>query len=139
MCQTEPGEKTQMSPSGHRPICSEAGRVISTFSFDPKPRQTHRISIEWRPAGHLGRSLERPEHLPGYGLRSSGIPHEGYADPVMNDGPGFHSNVPVSELTERVTQAIKASNVSSAPLVAKIVDGVMQKTSKLAPSEPNRA
>ena len=29
--QTELGEKTQMSPSGPRPICSEADRVISTF------------------------------------------------------------------------------------------------------------
>ena len=30
---------------------------------------------------------------------------EGYADPVTNDGPGFHSIIPVSELTEHVTQA----------------------------------
>ena len=38
--------------------------------------------------------------------------HEGYADPIMNDGPGFHSIMPVSELTEHVTraQAIKASD-----------------------------
>ena len=28
---------------------------------------------------------------------------EGYADPVMNDRPGFHLIIPVSELTERVT------------------------------------
>ena len=40
------------------------------------------------------------------------MPHEGYADPITNDGPGFHSNVPVSELTERVTQAIEASDLS---------------------------
>ena len=26
---------------------------------------------------------------------------EGYADPVTNDGPGFHSIIPVSKLTER--------------------------------------
>jgi hypothetical protein len=38
--QTEPAEKTQMSPSGPRQICSEADRVISTFSFDSKPRAT---------------------------------------------------------------------------------------------------
>ena len=31
--------------------------------------------------------------------------HEGYADPVMNNGPRFHSIIPVSELTERVTRA----------------------------------
>ena len=33
--QTEPWEKTQMSPSGLCPTHSEADRVISTFSFDP--------------------------------------------------------------------------------------------------------
>ena len=31
---------------------------------------------------------------------------EGYADPIMNDGPRFHSIIPISELTERVTQAL---------------------------------
>ena len=56
------------------------------------------------------------------------MPHEGYADPVTNDGPRFHSNVPVSELTERVTQAIEASNVSSTPPVTETVDGVTHKT-----------
>ena len=52
------------------------------------------------------------------------MPHEGYVDPVMNDGPGFCSNVPVSELTECVTRAIEASVISSAPLVAETKDGV---------------
>ena len=47
---------------------------------------------------------------------------EGYADPIMNDGPGFHSNMPVSELAERVARVIEASNVSSAPPVAETVD-----------------
>ena len=28
------------------------------------------------------------------------MPHEGYVDPIMNDGPRFHSNMPISELTE---------------------------------------
>ena len=45
--------------------------------------------------------------------------HEGYANPVMNDEPEFHSDMPVSELTERDTRAIEASVVSSAPLVVK--------------------
>ena len=49
--------------------------------------------------------------------------HEGYADPIMNDGTGFHSNVPVSKLTERVTRAIEASDVSSALRLREIVDG----------------
>ena len=31
------------------------------------------------------------------------MPHEGYADPITNDGPGFHLNMLVSELTKRVT------------------------------------
>ena len=52
------------------------------------------------------------------------MPHEGYTDPITNDGPGFHSNVPVSELTERVTRAIEASDVSSAPPVAETANGV---------------
>ena len=67
------------------------------------------------------------------------MPHEGYADLVTNDGPGFHSNVPVSELTERVTRAIEASDVSSAPPVVKTADGVTHKNSKMTPIEPNGA
>ena len=51
------------------------------------------------------------------------MPHEGYANPVMNDGPRFHSDMPVSELTERVTRAIEASDVSSTPMVVETVDG----------------
>ena len=47
------------------------------------------------------------------------MPHEGYADPIMNDGPRFHSNVPISELTERVTRAIEASDISLAPPVVR--------------------
>ena len=43
------------------------------------------------------------------------MPHEGYADPVMNYKHRFHSNMLVSELTERVTRAIEAGDVSSAP------------------------
>ena len=52
------------------------------------------------------------------------MPHEGYADPIMNDGPKFHSDIPVSELTERATRAIEASDVSSTPPVAETADGV---------------
>ena len=42
------------------------------------------------------------------------MPYEGYADPVPSDGPRFYSSVPVSELTERITRAIEASDVTSA-------------------------
>ena len=51
------------------------------------------------------------------------MPHEGFADPVTSDGTGFHSNMPISELTEHVTQAIEASDVNSTPPVAETVDG----------------
>ena len=37
------------------------------------------------------------------------MPHEGYVDHVTNDGPGFHPNVPVIKLTERVTRAIEVT------------------------------
>ena len=50
---------------------------------------------------------------------------EGYANPITNDGPGFHSNMPVSELTERVTRAIEPSDVSSTPPVVKTMDRTM--------------
>ena len=43
--------------------------------------------------------------------------------PTANDGPIFHSDMPVSELDERDTRAIEASVVSSAPPIAKTVDG----------------
>ena len=52
------------------------------------------------------------------------MPHKGFVDPSTNNGPRFHSNILVSELTERVTRAIKASDISSAPPVAETTDGV---------------
>jgi len=66
------------------------------------------------------------------------MPHEGYADPIMNDGPGFRSNMPVSELTESVTRAIEASDVSSAPPVVETADGATHET-RPTPTEPNGA
>ena len=56
------------------------------------------------------------------------MPYEGYTNPVTNDEPGFHSNIPNSELTERVTRAIKASDISSTPPVMETTDGVMHET-----------
>jgi len=44
--------------------------------------------------------------------------------PSANDGSGFHMNIPVSDLIERDTRAIKASVVNSAPSVAETEDGV---------------
>ena len=64
------------------------------------------------------------------------MPHEGYADPIMNDGPGFRSNTPVSELTERITRAIAASDISSTPPVAETTVAVTHET-RLTPTEPN--
>ena len=56
------------------------------------------------------------------------MPQEGYADPVTNDRPGFHSNMPINKLTERITRAIEASDVSSAPPVVETTDGVTHRT-----------
>ena len=53
------------------------------------------------------------------------MPHEGYADPITNDGPRFHSNMLISELTEHVTRAIEASDVSSTPLVEETMNGAI--------------
>ena len=51
------------------------------------------------------------------------MPHEGFTDPVTTDKTVFHSNMPVSRLTEHVTRAIEASNVNSTPPVAETMDG----------------
>ena len=68
------------------------------------------------------------------------MPHEGYADPVMNDGPRFHSDMPISELTERITRAIEASDVNSIPPVAETVDGAtVTKMSRPSTESPLRA
>ena len=56
------------------------------------------------------------------------MPNEGFVDPVASDGTGFLFNMSVSELTERVTRAIEASDVSSTPPVAKTTDGVTYET-----------
>jgi len=47
--------------------------------------------------------------------------------PLANDGPRFHTNIPVSELIERDTRAIEASVVNSAPPIAETEDGVTHK------------
>ena len=44
--------------------------------------------------------------------------------PSANDGSGFHTNIPISELIKRDTRAIEASIVNSAPLVTETEDGV---------------
>ena len=66
------------------------------------------------------------------------MPHEGYANPSADYGPRFHSDMSVSELTERDTRAIEASVVSSTPPVAKTTDGVMHEIWP-TPTEPNGA
>ena len=45
-----------------------------------------------------------------------------------DDRPGFHSNMPISELIEHNTRAVEASVVSSTPPVAKTEDGVKRET-----------
>ena len=63
------------------------------------------------------------------------MPHEGYVDLLMNNGHRFHSDMPISELTERDTRAIEASVVSSVPPVAETEDGVTHET-WLTPFKP---
>ena len=58
--------------------------------------------------------------------------------PSANDRPRFHSNMPLSKLTERDTRAIEASVVSSAPLVAKTTDRMTHET-RLTPTDPHGA
>ena len=58
--------------------------------------------------------------------------------PSADDGPGFHSDMPVSELTEHNTRAIEASVVSSSPPVVETEDGVTRETWP-TPTEPHRA
>ena len=58
--------------------------------------------------------------------------------PLADDGPGFHSDMPVSEFAERDTTTIEASVVSSAPLVTKTMDKVMHETWP-TPTEPHGA
>ena len=66
------------------------------------------------------------------------MPHEGYVNPVMNDEPGFYSDMPISELVERDTRVIEANDVSSTPPVAETADGATHKT-RPTPTEPNEA
>ena len=116
-----------MIPCGLPPTRLEADRVISTFSFDPNLEPSPQNLRQ----GEANRPLEpnkRLKHLLGGGLRSSGMPHEGFADPSANDGSGFHTNIPISELIERDTRAVEASVVNSAPLVVETEDRVMRKT-----------
>ena len=53
------------------------------------------------------------------------MPHEGYANPITNNGPIFHSDIPVSELTEHITRAIEASDVNSTPPIVETTDGAI--------------
>ena len=53
---------------------------------------------------------------------------EGYADPVMNDEPGFHSITPISKLTELVFKPERSGQVMKlSPSGCEELDGVAQK------------
>ena len=57
---------------------------------------------------------------------------------LVDDGPRFHSNMPVRELTEHDTRAIEASVISSAPPVVETKDGVTHEIWS-TPSDPHGA
>ena len=46
------------------------------------------------------------------------MPHEGYADPIMNDRPGFHSDIPVSELANGHVRVKSESVVRDGVVIA---------------------
>ena len=77
--QTEPGEKTQMSPNNLRPTCSEANRVISTFSFDPNLEPCLK-NLHQGEASGPPESVSRTTQAPAG--RQVKDPDEGYVDPV---------------------------------------------------------
>ena len=58
--------------------------------------------------------------------------------PSADDRPGFHSNMPVSELIELDTRAVEASVVTSAPPVVETEDGVTHET-RPTPFKPHEA
>ena len=83
-------EKVQMTLSAFERVEQGPLGLICFFSpgsvrHEVTSSHAHRISIEGRPMGHLSRSLERLGHLPRGGLKSSGMPHEGYVDPIINN------------------------------------------------------
>ena len=94
--QTEPGEKNQDEPQ--RPCSTplrggqgqlDLSRSILTLS------QTHRISIEERPTGHLsptnGSGICREVGSEVVECHMRALP-----TPSANDGSGFHTNIPVA-------------------------------------------
>ena len=55
--------------------------------------------------------------------------HEGYADPVTNDGPGFRSITPVSELTKLVFEPERSGQATKlCPSGCEEPDGVTHTT-----------
>ena len=56
------------------------------------------------------------------------MPQEGYANPVANDGPRFHSITPVSELTELVFEPERSGQATKlSPSSCEELDGEAQK------------
>ena len=56
------------------------------------------------------------------------MPQEGYANPVTNDGPRFHSITPVSKLTELVFEPERSGQATKlSPSDCEEPDGVVQK------------
>ena len=65
---------------------------------------------------------------------------EGYADPVTNDGPRFHSITPVSELTELVFEPERSGQATKlSPSGCEEPDGVAQNNSHWPPRRPDKA
>ena len=68
------------------------------------------------------------------------MPQDGYADPITNDGPGFHLITPVSELTELVFEPERSGQATKlSPSGCEEPDGVAQNNSHRPPRRPDKA
>ena len=95
-----------MSLSGLCPTRIKAGRVISTFLFNPASSRAHRIPIEGE---SIGRRVKEQRNAT-----------RGLCRPYREANRiGFCPNIPVSELIKHVTRAIEASDVALTPPVVK--------------------
>ena len=62
------------------------------------------------------------------------MPQEGYANPITNDRPGFHSITPISELTELVFEPERSGQATKlSPSGCEELDGVAQNNSHRPP------
>ena len=65
------------------------------------------------------------------------MPHEGYADPVANDRPGFHLDIPLESSLSTSLEPSRQATLAQPLRLRENTDGVTHKTQP-APTKPNR-